>query len=429
MDRRLLFFVEDSLSKKYPESEIKKVLIEHGVSEADAEELLKAAKYSLATKKQEVAEVPEIEEKAPVATKEETTAHPVAEQAKEAEKAKKRVEKELKKEKAIEAKAIKETEKERGVKKAMAKKQYIELKKAAKKAKGKKKKEIEEKKKHLEKRLKHIAQIEKQRAHIAKKLEETTERIKQAPSGEYIKTGIKGLDEMIPQGIPKGSSVLVAGGPGTGKTILCLQIAYNAALRGKKCLYISFEESIEKLKTHMRDFNWDYSKCEAKGLLKLARIDTFDIARSVEALLSKAKGELLIDLQPVLIPVDLNFKPDIVFLDSLSAVAAAFTGRPETYRIYVEQLFRQFEKFELSFLITETEQLPTIYSKSGVEEFLADAVIVLYSLKHGLVKENAIEILKMRGVPHLRKVVAMQITSGVGIEVFPEQEIFGGAIT
>ncbi len=79
--------------------------------------------------------------------------------------------------------------------------------------------------------------------------------------------------------------------------------------------------------------------------------------------------------------------------------------------------------FFTSFLIIETEQVPKIFSETGVEEFLADGVIVLYSLKHGNVRENALEILKLRGAAHQKRIVAMQITSD-GIVVYPEQEVF-----
>ena len=78
-----------------------------------------------------------------------------------------------------------------------------------------------------------------------------------------------------------------------------------------------------------------------------------------------------------------------------------------------------------SFLITETEEVPKVFSPTGVEEFLAGGVIVLYNLRKGDIRENAIEVLKMRGAKHLKKIVAMQIVSDVGIEVFPEQEVFG----
>ena len=59
-----------------------------------------------------------------------------------------------------------------------------------------------------------------------------------------------------------------------------------------------------------------------------------------------------------------------------------------------------------------------------LEEFLADGVIVFYNLKHGNVRENAIEVLKLRGAKHQKKIVAMQVTNQ-GIVVYPEQEVFG----
>ena len=117
-----------------------------------------------------------------------------------------------------------------------------------------------------------------------------------------VKTGVPGFDSLFAKGIPKGSSVLIAGGPGTGKTIFCLQTLYNAATRGEKCLYMSFEENEEKLRQHMRDFGWDPAPLEKKGLLMIRRFDPFDITRSVEALLTRAKKELLIDIQPVFFP-------------------------------------------------------------------------------------------------------------------------------
>ncbi len=87
-------------------------------------------------------------------------------------------------------------------------------------------------------------------------------------------------------------------------------------------------------------------------------------------------------------------------------------------------MFRFFEKIgATSFLITETEQIPKIFSKTGVEEFLADGVVVMYNLKHKNVRENAIEILKLRGAGHQKKIVALQITPK-GIVIYPGQEVF-----
>jgi KaiC/GvpD/RAD55 family RecA-like ATPase len=249
-------------------------------------------------------------------------------------------------------------------------------------------------------------------------------KMKKSKISEWIKTGVPGFDELFEKGIPKGSAVLVAGGAGSGKTIFCLQtFAFNAS-RGKKCLYMSFEESEERLTNHMKDFGWNAEKLIKSGQLKIQRFSPFDITRSVDAMLAKEKGELLIDIDPVILPE--GFKPDMIVLDSLTAVASAFTGREDSYRIYIEQLFRFFEKIECtSFLITETKQIPDIFSTTGVEEFLADGVIVFYNIKRGNIKENAIEVLKMRGEKHQKKIVAMQITDK-GLMVYPEQEVFGG---
>lgn len=241
---------------------------------------------------------------------------------------------------------------------------------------------------------------------------------------EWIKFGISGFDDLIEKGIPKGSAILIAGGPGSGKTIFCLQTLYQASLNREKCLYISFEESSERLKQHMRDFGWNVDDVEARGFLKIFRVDPFKISRSVEALLAEAKGELLIRMEqmPELIPK--KFQPNRIVLDSLSALGAAFSGRETHYRIYIEQLFRFFERIGVtSFLISETDQIPTSYSRTGVEEFLADGVIVFYNVKRKNSRVRAVEILKMRGAKHEKKIVPFEITNA-GMIVYPTEPVF-----
>ncbi len=240
---------------------------------------------------------------------------------------------------------------------------------------------------------------------------------------EYIFTGIQGFDALLEKGIPRGSSVLLAGGAGSGKTIFGLQTVYNHCLKGDKCIYLSFEESEEKLMKHMQQFGWNASEMIKKKRLMILKLNPFEVTRSVDALLMQAKGELMIDVEPVVFPK--NFKPDMIVLDSLSAIASAFVSKEDSYRVYIEQLFNFFGKVgATSFLITETEQIPKVFSASGVEEFLADGVVVLYAIKRGNVRESAIEVLKLRGAKHQKKIVAMQITDK-GIVVYPEQEVFG----
>ncbi len=244
---------------------------------------------------------------------------------------------------------------------------------------------------------------------------------------DWVKTGVEGFDALFEKGIPNGSAVLVAGGAGTGKTIFCLQAASYAASRGEQVVYISLEESEQRLRQHMRDFNLKPDELEKRGVLLIKRIDPFEISRNVEALLAKARGELKMDIFELTELFPKNFRPKLIIIDSLTALQAAFREVEESYRIYIEQLFRHFEKLGVtSMLISETEQVPTKFSPSGVEEFLADCVVVLYGIRRGDIRENAIEVLKLRGGRHEKKIVAMRIETGKGVIVYPEQEVIGG---
>lgn len=247
---------------------------------------------------------------------------------------------------------------------------------------------------------------------------------KEISAKKWIKTGIGGFDDLMEKGIPQGVSILVAGGPGSGKTIFCLQTLYNAAAKGTKCLYVSFEESEDRLRSHMNDFGWDVGPLEKKGVLKMIRIDPFKISRMVEALLAKAKGELLIGLDDLYETLPHDFKAKMIVFDSLSALGAAFSGGDQNYRIYIEQLFRLFEKMGVtSFLISETDQVPSSYSKTGIEEFLADGVFVFYNVKRENDRVRAIEILKLRGAKHRSKIVPFEIKKD-GITVYPTEPVF-----
>lgn len=231
---------------------------------------------------------------------------------------------------------------------------------------------------------------------------------------------------------------MVAGGPGTGKTIFCLQVLYNAACRGKDCLYITMEEPPQRLRMHMESFGWkvkpisenrEHQRLRAgKGRLFIERHDAILTARAVEALLAEAAGELSIklDVRSKLLPK--GFEPGLFVLDSISALESAFAGRPESYRIYIEQLFRMLEETDMtSLLVTETEEAPVRFSRSGVEEFLADGVFVLYNLKLHDTRVRGMEILKLRGAKHKRKLAPMEITDR-GIVVYPKERVYGAEV-
>ena len=191
--------------------------------------------------------------------------------------------------------------------------------------------------------------------------------------------------------------------------------------QGKKCLYMSFEEPEERLIDHMKNFNWDPEFYIKKGLLRIKRFDAIDVSRSVEALLSAAKKELLIEIDPVLFPRD--FKPEFVVIDSLTSIASAFSGHESRFRIYMEQLFRYLEKNKITNFLIREVSTPSHVGANFKEEgeavsFLSDGIIVLYNVIYDWGERgSAMEILKMRGTNFRKKLVELQIVDKKGIVI------------
>jgi circadian clock protein KaiC len=89
------------------------------------------------------------------------------------------------------------------------------------------------------------------------------------------KTHICGFDDLICGGFPLGSSILLNGSPGSGKTIFSLQYLINGALLdNEKGIYFTFEERRESLVLQASQFGWDLDDLEKKGLIKIISIGT-----------------------------------------------------------------------------------------------------------------------------------------------------------
>jgi circadian clock protein KaiC len=87
---------------------------------------------------------------------------------------------------------------------------------------------------------------------------------------ERVKTGVKGLDEMLGGGFLRDTANLIEGAPGTGKTTLGMQFIYNGIVQADEPgLIITFEEFPQQYYRDAAAFGWDFKELEKKGLLKI----------------------------------------------------------------------------------------------------------------------------------------------------------------
>jgi len=87
-----------------------------------------------------------------------------------------------------------------------------------------------------------------------------------------LKTGIPGLDQMTGGGFLMGDTTLVTGPPGTGKTTFGLQFLMQGITESQSGVFITVEETPEKIASDALNFGWDVRKLEAEGLLRIYQL-------------------------------------------------------------------------------------------------------------------------------------------------------------
>jgi len=225
---------------------------------------------------------------------------------------------------------------------------------------------------------------------------------------ERVKTGVKGLDELIDGGIPRNSLVLVSGSTGTGKTTLGMQFLLQGILEGEKGVFISLEEPQEKTIMQMEAMGWPIKKFVERNLLIITQPELYDFDKLltfIEDIVTKNNAKRLV-------------------IDSISLISLYFQEDFKIRRAILE-LERMLKKLDCTTLaISEVKENVDSFSLFGVEEFVVDGIIVLYYLRKETIFTRAIAIRKMRATEHSLKIHPIKIKSIEGIVVYPEEEIF-----
>ncbi len=225
---------------------------------------------------------------------------------------------------------------------------------------------------------------------------------------ERVKTGVPGLDTLMGGGIPKNQLVLLTGTSGTGKTIFCNQYVYYGIKKyNQNAVYLSFEEPIQYIKGNVKQFGWDLGQLEKSGKLAFIRYDPYRIEDAFEILESTIR----------------DVKAPRVVIDSISALGLYVKDDAELRRmIYnLSLILRRLQCTAI--IVSEMVYGRPGISRYGVEEFVADSVIVLYYERLDSTFSRAVQIWKLRGSRHSQKLHPYDI-SNKGITVYPAEEAF-----
>jgi len=211
-------------------------------------------------------------------------------------------------------------------------------------------------------------------------------------SAERISTGIAGLDQMLGgAGFYRGSSVLVSGSPGTGKSSIAASFVNAACERGEKALLFTYEESQSQLLRNMRSIGLDLQHWVKKGLLRI---------ESTRPTLHGLEQHLvhMYDLVRA-------WKPAVVAVDPISNLTSEGedAGLKLTLMRLIDFLKTQGVTALFTSLTSDSGAMMTATSEMGVSS-LMDSWLLLANVAHNGERTRTLQVLKSRGMPHSNQV-------------------------
>jgi KaiC/GvpD/RAD55 family RecA-like ATPase len=232
---------------------------------------------------------------------------------------------------------------------------------------------------------------------------------------EKIKTGVKGLDEMLGGGLVKGRPYIIVGGPGVGKTILCMQFLMEGIKNNEKCLYVALEEQADQLREDMKAFGWDISRIRILDTMQDLGSGVWTIKTA--GVITKPEFTLknLIDAVRNLL---VAYKPSRIAIDSLTSVKMLYDNPLEIRRGIVGLMNFLIASGTTTILTSESTGEDVL-----MEEFLASGVIKLSLVESEGERLSALNILKMRGTDFDKNTRPLKVAEK-GIVVYPHESVY-----
>ena len=222
---------------------------------------------------------------------------------------------------------------------------------------------------------------------------------------ERVKTGVKGLDEMLGGGFLRDTANLIEGAPGTGKTTLGMQFIYNGIVQADEPgLIITFEEFPQQYYRDAAAFGWDFKEFEKKGLLKIimtspevSRMDIESVGGMIETYIAQMGARRVV-------------------VDSMTHFTR-LTQDPIELRGIEFNFINALKREGLTSILTR--ESPVLLGESPQDDnlgFVVDSYLMLRYVEIESAIRKALLVLKMRGSDHAKDIRQFDVTER-GIEV------------
>jgi circadian clock protein KaiC len=242
----------------------------------------------------------------------------------------------------------------------------------------------------------------------------TSLELQHAVSTERVSSGINDLDEMLEgEGYFRGSSILVSGTAGTGKTTIATSFADAACRRGEKCLYVGFEESLGQLSRNMHSVGFDLSPWVKKGLLihKAWRPSQYGMEMHL------LRIHKLVD----------QFQPRAVVIDPVTNLISGSTDK-DVHAMLIRLLdFLKMRKITALFTSLTTWGEPLEHTNVAISS-LIDTWVLLRDIELNGERNRTLYLVKSRGMAHSNQMREF-IMGKKGIQLIPAYIGVGGVLT
>ncbi len=236
-------------------------------------------------------------------------------------------------------------------------------------------------------------------------------------TSERVSSGIQALDKMMGgKGFFKGSSILVSGTAGTGKTSIAAYFANATCNAGKRCIYFAFEESPRQIVRNMKSIGMDLQKHVDSGMLRFhaSRPTLYGLEMHLVAIYKMIR----------------NFKPDVVILDPITNLVTV--GAMSDVKAMLIRLidFLQTEQITVMFTALTLNTAVSEQTDEGVSS-LVDTWLLVRDIESNGERNRGLYVIKSRGMKHSNQVREF-IISDIGIDLVdvylgPEGVLTGSA--